>query len=320
MEYRALGRTGIRVSAIALGAGPVSGLMTGGDADAQIAVVARAVELGVNWFDTAAGYGAGRSEENLGPALRAAGAAERVHVATKVRLTPEHFGDFRAAVLASVHESLRRLGLERVTLLQLHNPLSARRGEEPTSITPDDVLGPGGVLEAAHQLQRAGLVDHFGLTGTGQVAALRQVIAAGAAACIQIPYHVLNPSAGQIMPEGFSETNHGNLIADCAARQTGILAIRVLAGGALALRPPSQHTLTTPYFPLALYERDRQRAEVLAKRVALPLPELAVRFALSHPQVHSAIVGFATPEEVEAAVRWADAGPLPVDLLRELCS
>jgi aryl-alcohol dehydrogenase-like predicted oxidoreductase len=316
MEYRALGRTGIRISAIALGAGPVSGLMTGGDADAQIAVVSRAVELGVNWFDTAAGYGAGRSEENLGRALRAAGATDRVHVATKVRLTPEHFGDLRAAVVDSLHASLRRLGLERVTLLQLHNSLSALRGEEPTLITPDDVLGPGGVLEAAHQLQQAGLVEHFGLTGTGQVAALRQVIDAGAAACIQIPYHVLNPSAGQRMPEGFSETNYGNLIADCAAQAMGVLAIRVLAGGALALQPPSQHTLTTPYFPLALYERDRRRAEVLAQRLSLPLSELAIRFALSHAQIHSAIVGFATPAEVEAAVRCADAGPLATELLQ----
>src|SRR5919206_3512542 len=89
MHYRTLGRTGVRVSVLAFGAGPVSGLMTGDDHAAQLATVRRAVELGVNWFDTAPGYGQSRSEANLGRALRQLGAAGAVHVATKVRLAPE---------------------------------------------------------------------------------------------------------------------------------------------------------------------------------------------------------------------------------------
>src|SRR5687768_7171191 len=96
MEYRTLGRTGLRVSALAFGAGPVSGLMTGDDSAAQLAVVRRAVEAGVIWFDTAAGYGQGRSETNLGRTLRDVGAT--VHIATKVRLGPDQFGDVRGHV------------------------------------------------------------------------------------------------------------------------------------------------------------------------------------------------------------------------------
>src|SRR5690242_12868138 len=86
MRYRVLGRTGIDVSVVAFGAGPVSGLMTGADADLQTATVAAALAVGVNWFDTAAGYGDGASEANLGRALADLRAADRVHVATKVRL------------------------------------------------------------------------------------------------------------------------------------------------------------------------------------------------------------------------------------------
>ena len=69
MMYRVLGRTGVRVSVVSFGAGPVSGLMTGTDAGAQRATIGRAIEAGVNWFDTAAGYGQGQSEANLGRVL-----------------------------------------------------------------------------------------------------------------------------------------------------------------------------------------------------------------------------------------------------------
>src|SRR5262245_47661545 len=96
--YRSLGQTGISVSEVALGCGPVSNLMTGEDRQKQAAVLERALESGVNWIDTAATYGQGRSEASLGQALRALNAAGRVHLATKVRLAPEELGDIAGAV------------------------------------------------------------------------------------------------------------------------------------------------------------------------------------------------------------------------------
>jgi aryl-alcohol dehydrogenase-like predicted oxidoreductase len=75
VQYRRLGSTGIQVSALAFGAGPVSSLMTGSDVDAQLTVVRRALDAGVNWFDTAASYGLGQSEQSLGTALRRLDAA-----------------------------------------------------------------------------------------------------------------------------------------------------------------------------------------------------------------------------------------------------
>jgi L-galactose dehydrogenase/L-glyceraldehyde 3-phosphate reductase len=312
MEYRTLGSTGIRVSAIAFGAGPVSQLLVGQPSPTQRETVRRAIELGVNWFDTAATYGNGQSEENLGRVLSDLGAHEQVHVATKVRLMPNQLRAIGAHVRESVLASLRRLRLERIALLQLHNSITAEAGAQPTSLTPAHVLAAGGVLDEFQRLKQQGLVTNLGLTGLGEPAALAQVIDSGAFDTLQIPYNLLNPSAGQKVAADFSEPDYGNLVSICAERGMGVFAIRVLAGGALAGNPPSPHTLKTPFFPLELYERDVQRADAIAAQLpaGLSREEAAIRFALSHPAVSSAIIGFATPEQVSQAARFAAAGSL----------
>lgn len=320
MEHRTLGSTQIPVSAVAFGAGPVSQLLTGEHRDVQRETIARAVELGVNWFDTAATYGAGRSEENLGRSLAELGLQSRVHVATKIRIMPEMLDDVAGAARRSLAASLERLRLERVTLVQIHNSITACAGAQPTSLTPAHVLAPGGLLEEMERLRGEGLVAHLGLTGLGEPAALREMIASGAFATIQIPYNLLNPSAGHVAPPAFSGTDYGNVIDDCRGRQMGVFAIRVLAGGALAGRPPSPHTLKTPFFPLELYRQDCARAERLAELLpaGMSREEAAVRFSLSHPAVTSAIVGFAAPDEVDQIARFASLGPLDEELLGRL--
>jgi L-galactose dehydrogenase/L-glyceraldehyde 3-phosphate reductase len=316
MEYRTLGSTGIGVSAVAFGAGPVAQLLTSDQPHAQRSTIEAALAAGINWFDTAATYGDGRSETNLGRALAEIGAPNQVHVATKV-LMPHDLAVITSAVRDSVTASLRRLRVERITLLQIHNSITQQAGTQPTSITPAHVLAEGGLLAELEQLRRDGLVKHLGLTGLGEPSALAEVIASGQFDTIQIPYNLLNPSAGQIVPPDFPEDNYGNLITTCSGRGMGVFAIRVLAGGALAGNPPSPHTLKTPFFPLELYHRDCRRAEGLA--AALPAgisrEEAAVRFALSHPGVTSAIVGFATPGEIREVVRFAAAGPLDIQAL-----
>jgi L-galactose dehydrogenase/L-glyceraldehyde 3-phosphate reductase len=278
------------------------------------------LDAGVNWFDTSATYGQGQSERSLGDAFRQLGVAAEVHVATKVRFMPEVLGDIRKHARESFDGSLSRLGLERVTLLQLHNSVTANREDEPTSITPQDVLGPGGVLEVFEELRREGRVDHLGITGIGQPPALSQVIRSGAFQTMQTPYNLLNPSAGQPMPEDFDETDYGNIIAECAAQQMGVFAIRVFAGGALAGQPPSDHTYKTKFFPMDLYRRDQQRTARLEAllRPGLGIKEAAVRFALGHADVSAAIIGFAAPWHVEEALAYLESGPLPDDVLEKL--
>ncbi|HUQ69256.1 MAG TPA: aldo/keto reductase, partial [Planctomycetaceae bacterium] len=222
--------------------------------------------------------------------------------------------DIRGAVHRSFEGSLARLRLPRVTLLQLHNSITARRGDEPTSITPHDVLKPGGIADAFDELRAEGLVSHLGLTGIGQPDALRASVVSGRFETMQVPYHLLNPSAGRAMPAGFAETNYGHIIADCACQQMGVLAIRVLAGGALADNPPSPHTLKTPFFPLALYERDRKQAATLRERLGpqQTLPREAIRFVLAHSHISSALIGFGECWQITEALEALTPDDSPV--------
>ena len=320
MQFRPLGSTGIHVSALALGAGPVPNLMTADDQKRQIEVVRRALTAGINWFDTAATYGNGSSERSLGQALHNLDAMDAIHIATKVRLMPEDLSSISQKIRESFTESLNRLGVSRVTLLQLHNSITSARGDEATSVIPADVLGSNGVLDEFRRLQDEGLVKHIGLTGIGQSAAIHEVVASGEFATIQVPYNVLNPSAGQSVPDSFDESNYGNIIGECARQNMGVLAIRVFAGGALAGQPPSAHTYTTKFFPLPLYVRDQGRCERLKAMLDKDseVREVALRFVLSHPFVSSAIVGFGEPEHVDSAINYISAGPLPADLLGTL--
>jgi len=311
VKLRPLGASGVWISELAFGAGPVSGLMTAPDAAAQQrATIQRALEAGINWFDTAAAYGAGQSETSLGAALEELRVGDEVHVATKVRLNLEQLDDIKGAVKASVAASLRRLRRERVTLLQLHNAITLRRGDAPTSITPADVSGPGGVLEAFEELRSEGVAAHIGLTGLGDLASLREALRAGPWAAMQVHEHALIRRA----------QGDDNLLDLCVRHGVGVLAIRVLAGGALAMQRPSAHTLKTPFFPLALYERDLANAGRVAEILPsdMSLPEFAIRHALSDARVASAIIGFADPSQVEDAVRFAQAGALPTELRASL--
>lgn len=319
MQYRTLGRTGLDVSVVALGAGPVSGLMTGADAERQTAVVQRAVELGINWIDTAPGYGKGQSENSLGRALQALGDSSKVHLATKVRITPEGCDQPADEVRRSFEGSLERLQVSRVTLLQLHNAVTPARGDEAASITPNDILRRGGVLDAIDSLRGEGLIDCVGLTGTGDSDALRTVLRSGRVDTAQVPFHLLNPSAGRTMPVGFRDTDYGAVFRDCEELNLGVFAIRVFAAGALLGNAPSAHTKITPYFPLAVYERDCAFAERVAAALKVSsLKELAIRCALSHPAVTSGIIGLGAPAEVDEAVSIAERDRLAPPELSEI--
>jgi aryl-alcohol dehydrogenase-like predicted oxidoreductase len=307
MNFRPLGRTGIQVSQVSFGAGPVPGLMTNRDnLAAQRETIGRALEAGINWFDTAATYGDGRSESALGAALRAPGGDRSIHVATKVRLMADDLDRIKERVKESVGGSLRRLGVERLTLLQLHNAVTRNRGDQPTSLTMRDVLGRNGVLDAFAELQSDGVIQHFGLTGLGDDGVLREVIAAGPWAAIQLCVDLLHP-----LP---------SLLEACEQPGLGVIAIRVLAGGALASQSPSAHTLKTKFFPLAIYEEDQKKAAQLAARLpkGLSLKEAAVRFVTGQNRIATALIGFADAGQIDEVVRFAEAGPLPNELLQKL--
>src|SRR5437867_5316843 len=123
MQTRAFGRTGMQLSALGFGCGAVGGLMVRGDARDQERAVARALEAGVNYFDTAVQYGDGESEKNLGRTLQKLKPTNAI-VGTKVRLPSADLGRIGDAVTKSLDGSLNRLCLERVDILHLHNAIT----------------------------------------------------------------------------------------------------------------------------------------------------------------------------------------------------
>ena len=138
MQLRVFGRTGMQLSVLGFGCGAVGGLMVRGDPDDQDRTIARAIDAGVNYFDTAVQYGNGESEKNLGRVLQKLKPANVV-VGTKVRLPPSEFDRIANAVTMSLEGSLARLRLDRVDILHLHNPVSEKGGGSALSVR--QVLG-----------------------------------------------------------------------------------------------------------------------------------------------------------------------------------
>jgi aryl-alcohol dehydrogenase-like predicted oxidoreductase len=129
MDMRTFGRSGLQLSVLGFGCGAVGGLMVRGDPADQERAVARALEAGVNYFDTAALYGNGESERNLGRLLKKLRPANAI-IGTKVRLTTSDLGQIRAEVSSSLEASLQRLGLDRVDIFYLHNPITVTETAE----------------------------------------------------------------------------------------------------------------------------------------------------------------------------------------------
>ncbi len=312
VPQRVLGRTGLQVSCLAFGAGPVSGLMTGDNLESQSETLQTLYDSGINWIDTAAGYGSGSSERSIGRvlAMLPIEVSREFHVATKVRIDFSSSLSFADQVRFSVDASLQRLQVPKVSLLQLHNGVTVRRNDQPSSVGIADVLDSGGILDALKRVQVEGKADFLGLTGTGAAEQMRAVVNTREFDTIQVPFNLINPSAGRPVANDFVEQNYGNILEDCRSAGMGCFAIRVFAGGALLQQPPSDHTLKTPYFPLDLYCRDLERAARLENGVSgagllggATLLQKSIEFALSHPAIHSAIIGFGTPEHVVDAVR-----------------
>jgi L-galactose dehydrogenase/L-glyceraldehyde 3-phosphate reductase len=311
MELRDLGRTGLRVSALGFGCGNVGGLMVRGTPSDRERAVARAVELGINYFDTAPSYGDGESERNLGRVLEAL--RPPVVVGTKFRLEPGDLTDIRGAVARSLEESLRRLRLERVDLLQLHNLIARERSG--TRLAARDVLQE--LVPALETLQRQGKLRFFGITALGETAALHEVVGAGVLHTAQVCFNLLNPSAGFAVPAGFPAQDFARLLPRARASGLGVIGIRALAAGALS-GVEARHPVAVPTVePIASgpdYRADVARARALADLVreghARSLVEAAMRFVLSSDAVSTFLIGYSSLEHLEEAAAAVGRGPL----------
>ncbi len=318
MEYRTLGKTGIKISEKSFGCGAVGGLMTADRHAEQVDVIRRALELGFTHFDTAASYVDGTSETNLGKVLREI--EPEITLSTKVRLGPVRPDNLKEATIAAAEQGLARLGRESVDVIQLHDHVA--NGEwAHFSLSTDDVLGAEGVLEGFKKLRERGKVRFFGFTALGEPGALHELVESGGFHTVQVYYNLLNATAGYPAPAGFHALDYGLLLEKAAANEMGVFAIRVLARGALTAAPRIEKKEPRALSPGSEYSRDLERARKLGWLTGgegRTLAQAAFRFALMRPEISAALAGCASVKEVEETAACSGAGVLSEDAIARL--
>jgi aryl-alcohol dehydrogenase-like predicted oxidoreductase len=312
MEYRPLGRTGISVSQMCLGA-MMFGAFGNSDHEDAIKIIHKALDAGINFIDTADGYSAGESEEILGQAL-AGGRRESVVLAVKFGVPfasddPNHRGASRRWITEAVEDSLRRLQTDWIDLYQVGVP------DPDTDI--DETLG------ALSDLVPAGKIRSF---GASKVPA-SQIVEAQCTAerrgherfrTEQPPYSMLTRAIEY------------DVLPTCLRHGMGVMAYSPLAGGWLSGKYREGHEVSGPgstaraqRFPAAYDAANPANAAklaaadalgALADQAGLTLIQMAVAFVIRHPAVTSAIIGPRTMEHLDGYLA-ADGIELPVDVL-----
>lgn len=314
VEQRTLGRTGIRVSAIGFGCGPTAGLMIYGTPAEQAAGAKAAYDAGITYFDTAPIYGDYVSEENLGRALVTAGI--RPDIATKVALQVPDLDDIRGSVRKSVEASLRRLRVDAVTNIQVHNRVARARAPRAdlgvgAQLTPADVLGP--VLETLEDLRREGKTQAIGCCAWGgQYDAVCEILNSGAFDTVLVGYSLLNPTSGRSAPAGFRHRDFGNVMQVAADNRTSSVVLRVLESGTLA-GAAHPHPISGQARSSSREFGDnveRARALRFLIREGQTLAQAAIRFALADPRVGVVLVGFSAMDQVAEVAAAANGARL----------
>ena len=315
MRYRPFGRTGLEVSELVFGGGWVGGILIHQDDATKRAAIARALEAGINWIDTAPSYGDGQSERALGWLLE--DVADKPYLSTKVRLDLGRLDDIAGQVARSLEQSLERLRCDSVELFQLHNPIGPQTAGERIGI--DQVLGEDGVADAFDRAREQGLTRFTGITALGETGALRRVIASGRFDSAQVYYNMLNPSAGQDMPPAWRGHDFRGLIATCKEHGVAVMNIRVLAAGVLAT--DVRHGREAVIMPEANLPAEERRAQAVVHELGERYgtrAQSAIRFALANPDISCIVVGLAELGHLEEALAAAEMGPLPADALAAL--
>lgn len=272
MQYKVLGRTGLKVSVIGYG-GAVLGIPyylapeDTKDSATQIvykAAIERAVELGINYFDTAPGYGDGTSESIFGDAL--SGYRDRIFLASKVTYsgTPD-------AIQSSVEQSLRRLRTDHLDVMQFHGGYFNDR-------EVDGILN-GGRLERLEQLRDAGKIRFIGITAEVPTGALEHLLATNRFDVLQICYSLIN-----------------QLACDHSRQCRGIVALaKQYDMGVVTMR-----TATSGFLQKLMVRKfgDSIEAEAVTR--------MCIKYVLSTPEIDVALVGMRNPREVEMNAALAD--------------
>jgi aryl-alcohol dehydrogenase-like predicted oxidoreductase len=308
MRYRRLGKTGIQVSEMGYGAWGIGGaLWLGGDDRESSQALRLAIERGVNFIDTALAYGDGHSEQLVGQVVRETG--HKIYVASKVppknMLWPARPGIPISEVfpyeyiMESTERSLKNLGLETIDVQQLHvwNPEWSTRDEWK---------------RAFEDLKRSGKAQAVGISiNDHQPDSALEIIRTGLIDTVQVIYNIFDP------------TPEKNLFPLAVERDIGVIARCPLDEGALTGRI-NEHSQFEPTEFRARYFKGDRKKQVVERVAAIErdlglqngvMPEVALRFCISHPAVSSVIPGMRTRANVEFNCTVPGKGPLPEKVL-----
>jgi aryl-alcohol dehydrogenase-like predicted oxidoreductase len=292
MEYRPLGRTGVRVSKLCLGT-MMFGAWGNPDHDDSIRIIHRAFDAGINFVDTADVYSDGESEEIVGKALK--GRRDDVVLATKVSVPmgddPNHRGNSRRWLVREVENSLRRLGTEWIDLYQIHRP------DRDTDV--DETLGA--LTDLVHQ----GKVRYI---GSSSFSAGEIVEAQWTARDRRLERFRTEQPPYSLLVRGIEL----DVLPTAQRHGMGILTYSPLAGGWLSGSWSADSSPTSPArqrlaarFDMTLPENQRklEAVQLLAKvadDAGVSLIDLAIAFVINHPAVTSAIIGPRTIEQLDS--------------------
>ncbi len=295
------GKTGMEITPIGFGAWAIGG---GGwaaawgpqDDDEAVGAIRRAVELGVNWVDTAAVYGLGHSEELVAQALKSVPESERPYVFTKCSLVWDGEGDIsnvleKDSVKRECEESLRRLQTDVIDLYQIHWPL------------PDEYIEEG--WEALAELKDEGKVRHIGVSNF-DVSQMERIGEIAPVETLQPPYNMLN--------RGVEE----EILPYCGENDIGVIVYSPMRSGLLTGRMTPERVANLPSddwrrnaqdFQEPRLSRNLELVELLEEIGAdhgLSPGEVAIAWTLRQPAVTAAIVGGRRPDQVEGIIGAAE--------------
>lgn len=292
MEYRALGNTGIEVSALSFGASSLGGVFREINEPDAVRALHVAVEHGINFIDVSPYYGATKAETVLGRALKEIG-RERYFLATKVGQYGEGDFDFSAArVTRGVDESLARLNVDYVDLIQCH---------DIEFVKLDQIINE--TLPALHKLKSTGKVRHVGITGLPLKifpAVIDRVGPGVVETILSFCHYALN------------DTSLERLIPYLKPRQIGIINAAPTSMALLTDQGPP------PWHPASeVIKAGARRAVEFCKQHGINIVELAIQFSISNPDVATTLVGTASSHEMRDNIRFAEK-PLDREKLHQV--
>jgi aryl-alcohol dehydrogenase-like predicted oxidoreductase len=311
VNYRALGSTGMEVSDFGDGGGGIAGAAwLGAEDERSLEALNRAVDLGLNFIDTALAYGGGHSESLVGKVV--AERDERIYVATKI---PPKNGVWPAPdgvpvgevfpgdyVRECTEQSLQNLGLEALDVQQFH-------------VWQDDWVGSGDWLEAVDELKRDGKIRFFGVSiNDHQPENAIRLIETGVVDTVQVIYNV------------FDQSPEDRLLPVCEEHGVGVIVRVPFDEGALTGRITPDTSFDEGDFRNHYFRGDRKRdvydrVRTMTAELGVSedeIAEIALRYILSHPAVSTVIPGMRSVTNVERNMAVGDGRGLPEDQVEKL--